>query len=95
MTKQKPGGEERSNENPAPTSPDYETFLVTASKEGSKKVVTLLSEAGVRVNETVWHEIGLPEYVIEVHREDLVRARELYWKDVGPCRTFTSNTRGE
>ena len=80
----------RSNENPAHTLPDYESFHVTASKEASKKVVTVLTEAGIRINETVWHEIGRPEYVIEVHREDLVKAGEAFAKDLAPGRTVTS-----
>jgi hypothetical protein len=90
MAKSNTGTGPRSNENPPPTRPDYESFHVTASKAVSERVVSALREAGVRFNETVWHEIGVPEYVIEVHREDLDKAGEAFWKDLGPAKTVTS-----
>jgi hypothetical protein len=78
------------SENPPPTMPDYETFHVTANTSKSNRVVKALKDASIRFNETVWNQIGHPEFVIEVHRDDLDRAQEAFLKDLGPGRTFTS-----
>jgi hypothetical protein len=87
MPSQKP---ELPDDNPRPTSPDYEAFHVTANKEESQRLVRLLAEAGIRLNETVWNQIGHHEYVIEVHQDDIERAGEAFWRDIGPVKTFTS-----
>jgi hypothetical protein len=94
MAKKEASPGERANENPAPTLPGYEASHVTASKEKSRRVATVLVQAGIRVNQTVWHEIGHPEYVIEVHRDDLAMASEAFAKDLGPSRTLTSKDSG-
>ncbi len=78
------------NNNPAPVLPDYETFHVTANKEGSSRIVNVLKNAGVRIHQTVWHEIVRPEYVVEVHRDDLAMAEEAFANDLGPARIFTN-----
>jgi len=77
-------------ENPPPTLPDYEAFHVTANITVSQRLVRLLVEAGIRLNQTVWNQIGCPEYVIEVHQDDQTRADETFCRDVGPGKTFTS-----
>jgi hypothetical protein len=92
-----------SDKNPAPTIQDFETFHVTANKELSKRVVSTLTAAGIRTSETIWNEIGRPEYVIEVHRDDLAKADNAFAKNLGPSRNVTSkgadadtaNKRGE
>jgi hypothetical protein len=90
MAKKKSSAGEHASENPAPSLPSYESFHVTANKELSKRFANILTEAGIRINETVWHVIGRPEYVIEIHKEDIVRAEEAFAKDLGPGRTVTS-----
>ena len=91
MAKENASTEARSNENPAPTLPDYESFHVTACKEMSNRVMNVLRDAEIRINETVWHEIGRSEYIIEVHRDDLVKAGEAFAKDLGSGRTITNH----
>ena len=83
--------QELSEENPHPIHPDYEAFHVSADRHYSKHVADLLKKAGVRINETAWNQIGHPEYVIEVHTDDLENAGKLFWKDADPSRTFTSS----
>ncbi|HVT95705.1 MAG TPA: hypothetical protein VHD76_22860 [Bryobacteraceae bacterium] len=80
-------------ENPEPTMPEYESFHCTAKMETSKRLAALLRDADVRFNETVWHQIGVPEYVIEVHRDDLAKASEVFGNDLGKGRTVTSTRR--
>ena len=77
-------------ENPETTMPEYESFHCTAKMEISTRLAALLRDAGVRINETVWHQIGVPEYVIEVHRDDLAKASEILGRDLGKGRTATS-----
>ncbi len=90
MAKMKTGAEQPSSENPSPSLPGYESFHVTANQEASKRVADVLKAAGTRINETVWHEIGRPEYVIEVHQDDLVKAGEAFTKGLGSARTEIS-----
>lgn len=90
MAQKEPGTGEPASENPAPTLAGYESFHVTANKEISRRVATVLAQAGVRSNEAVWHVIGRTEYVIEVHRDDLAKADEAFAKDLGPRRTVAS-----
>ena len=82
--------DELSEENPPPTHPDYEAFHVAADKDDSKCTADILMQAGIRIHQTVWNQIGHPEYVIEVHVDDLDKTAEAFWKDVGPHKTFTS-----
>jgi hypothetical protein len=69
---------------------DYEDFHIVAQPERSRRVAAILQSGGIRIRERVVIEIGIPEYVIEVHREDLDRAQEVFAKDLGPGRSFTS-----
>jgi hypothetical protein len=70
---------------------DYEDFHIGAQAEESRRVAAILESGGVRTRERVVREIGILEYVIEVHREDLDRAQDIFWKDLGPTRSFTSD----
>jgi hypothetical protein len=67
----------------------FEEFHITANAEASQRTASLFKSAGIRIRESIRHEIGRPEYVIEVHHEDLAEAEELFRKDIGPGRTFT------
>lgn len=78
-------------ENPLPTHPDYEALHVSADKGNSKYIADLLMMAGIRLNETVWNQIGHPEYVIEVHKDDFEDAGELLLNHAGSSRTFKSS----
>jgi hypothetical protein len=70
--------------------PDFEAFHVTANKDASTRIVNVLKAAGIRLRETVWHEIGRPEFVIEVHPDDLSKAQAAFAKDLGPGRSIES-----
>jgi hypothetical protein len=70
----------------------FEDFHVVARKETSARLAALLRSAGVRIQERVIDEIGRPEYVIAVLVDDLELAAEVFSRDAGPGRTFTSGT---
>jgi hypothetical protein len=69
---------------------NFEDFHIVARKETSARLAARLRAAGIRIQERVIQEIGRPEYVIAVHVEDLERAAEIFSRDTGPGRTFTS-----
>ena len=69
---------------------DFEDFHIVARMEMSDRTAALLRSAGIRIQQRVITEIGLPEYVIAVHLDDMERASEIFRKDLGPGRTFTS-----
>jgi hypothetical protein len=70
---------------------EYEEFHCVAVKGVSDRLLQLLRGAGVRAEQRVIHEIGRPEYVIAVHREDIDQAQRVFSTDLGPGpRTFTS-----
>jgi hypothetical protein len=71
---------------------EYEDFHIVADEAKSDRMARLLQDAGVRLQRRVITEIGHPEYVIAVHREDMDRAQWAFRQGLGPGphRTFTS-----
>jgi hypothetical protein len=69
----------------------FKDFHVVLKKAESDRIAELLKRDGVRIEQRVINEIGRPEYVIAVHSDDVGRAGDAFWKDVGDdCRTFRS-----
>jgi hypothetical protein len=70
---------------------NFEDVHIVAVKKESDRVAHLLRRVGVRIQERVLTEIGIPEYVIAVHPDDVDRASQALSDDVGPGRNFTSD----
>ena len=70
---------------------EFEDFHIVAVKATSDRIAELLIHGGIRIQQRVIMEIGRPEYVIALHRDDLAQAEKLLRDDIGPARTITSN----
>lgn len=68
----------------------FEEFHASTQKEEAGRVARLFRVAGIRIQERVITYSGYPVFMIAVHAEDLERAEQIFKRDLGPSRTFTT-----